>query len=48
MKRIATETGAGQWGSSLAMACSFFNIDLKVYMVKVSYEQNSYRRLCAH
>jgi tryptophan synthase beta chain len=44
IKRITTETGAGQWGSSLAMACSFFNIDLKVYMVKVSYEQKPYRR----
>lgn len=44
VKRITTETGAGQWGSSLAMACSFFNIDLKVYMVKVSYEQKPYRR----
>ncbi len=42
--RIATETGAGQWGSALAMACAFFGIELKVYMVKVSYEQNSYRR----
>lgn len=44
VKRITTETGAGQWGSSLAMACSFFGIDLKVYMVKVSYEQKPYRR----
>ncbi len=43
-KRIRTETGAGQSGSSLAMACSFFEIDLKVYMVKISYEQKPYRR----
>ncbi len=43
-KRITTETGAGQWGSSLAMACSFFEIDFKVYMVKISYEQKPYRR----
>ena len=42
--RIATETGAGQWGSALAMACSFFGIELKVYMVRVSYEQKPYRR----
>lgn len=42
--RITTETGAGQWGSSLAMACAFYNIDLKVYMVKISYEQKPYRR----
>jgi tryptophan synthase beta chain len=42
--RIATETGAGQWGSSLAMACAFFGIDLKVYMVKISYAQKPYRR----
>jgi tryptophan synthase beta chain len=44
VKRITTETGAGQWGSSLAMACAFYGIDLKVYMVKVSYEQKPYRR----
>src|SRR5947208_9947718 len=37
--RIATETGAGQWGSALAMACAFFGIQCKVYMVKVSYQQ---------
>ena len=42
--RIATETGAGQWGSALAMACNFFGIELKVYMVRVSYEQKPYRR----
>jgi len=43
--RIATETGAGQWGSALAMACKMFGIDLTVYMVKVSYEQKPYRRV---
>ncbi|MFO1492830.1 MAG: TrpB-like pyridoxal phosphate-dependent enzyme [Kiritimatiellia bacterium] len=43
-KRITTETGAGQWGSSLAFACQIFGIDLKVYMVKVSYGQKPYRR----
>jgi tryptophan synthase beta chain len=42
--RIATETGAGQWGSALAMACKMFGIDLTVYMVKVSYQQKPYRR----
>lgn len=44
MKALTTETGAGQWGSALAMACSFFNLDLEVYMVKVSYHQKPYRR----
>ena len=44
VKRITTETGAGQWGSSLAMACAFYGIELKVYMVKVSYQQKPYRR----
>jgi tryptophan synthase beta chain len=44
VKRIATETGAGQWGSSLAMACQMFGIELKVYMVKISYAQKPYRR----
>ncbi|HEX6032324.1 MAG TPA: TrpB-like pyridoxal phosphate-dependent enzyme [Tepidiformaceae bacterium] len=44
VKRIATETGAGQWGSSLAFACQMFGIDAKVYMVKISYEQKPYRR----
>lgn len=43
-RALTTETGAGQWGSALAMACAFFNIDLEVYMVKVSYEQKPYRR----
>ena len=44
VKHISTETGAGQWGSALAMACSFFDIECQVYMVKVSYEQKPYRR----
>lgn len=44
IKRITTETGAGQWGTAMAMACNFFGIELKVYMVKVSYEQKPYRR----
>jgi tryptophan synthase beta chain len=42
--RLATETGAGQWGSSLAMACAFFGIECEVFMVKVSYNQKPYRR----
>ncbi len=45
VKRLATETGAGQWGSALSMACQIFGIDLTVYMVKVSYEQKPYRRV---
>ena len=44
-KKIITETGAGQWGSSLAMCCSFFGIECKVFMVKISYNQKPYRRL---
>ena len=44
-KRIATETGAGQWGSALAMACAFFGIDCQVFMVKASFEQKPYRRI---
>jgi len=44
-KRIATETGAGQWGSSLALAGSFFDIEVKVYMVGISYYQKPYRRI---
>ena len=43
--RIATETGAGQWGSALAMACQMFGLQCKVYMVKVSYQQKPYRRV---
>ncbi len=44
VKRLTTETGAGQWGSALAMACNFFGLQLDVYMVKVSYSQKPYRR----
>ena len=44
-KRIITETGAGQWGSSLAMSCAFFGLECKVYMVKISYNHKPYRRL---
>jgi tryptophan synthase beta chain len=43
--RITTETGAGQWGSALSLACNFFDIECKVYMVRVSYDQKPYRRL---
>src|SRR5574338_1135968 len=43
-KAMTTETGAGQWGSSLAFACNIFGLDLEVYMVKVSYQQKPYRR----
>jgi tryptophan synthase beta chain len=43
-KRIATETGAGQWGSSLALACKLFGIECRVYMVRVSYDQKPYRK----
>ncbi|MFC1918333.1 TrpB-like pyridoxal phosphate-dependent enzyme [Chloroflexota bacterium] len=45
VKRLATETGAGQWGSSLAFACACFGLELKVYMVRVSYNQKPYRRM---
>jgi tryptophan synthase beta chain len=45
VKAMTTETGAGQWGSALALACNFFDMDLEVYMVKVSYDQKPYRRL---
>lgn len=44
LKGITTETGAGQWGTALSMACSYFDLDCKVYMVKVSYEQKPFRR----
>ncbi len=44
VKRITTETGAGQWGSALSLACTFFGIECKVYMVRVSFEQKPYRR----
>ena len=45
IRRITTETGAGQWGSALALACNFFDIECKVFMVKVSFYQKPYRRL---
>lgn len=45
VKRIATETGAGQWGSALAFGCKLFGLQCSVYMVKVSYEQKPYRRI---
>jgi pyridoxal-phosphate dependent TrpB-like enzyme len=44
IKRLATETGAGQWGSSLALAGQMFGLDVRVYMVKISYQQKPYRR----
>jgi len=44
-KRICTETGAGQWGSALAMSCALFGLECKVYMVKISFNQKPYRRL---
>src|SRR5512138_2806508 len=47
-KALATETGAGQWGSALSLACNFFGLDLEVYMVKVSYQQKPYRRIMMH
>ena len=45
IKRITTETGAGQWGSALSFAGSFFDVEIKVYMVRVSYDQKPYRRM---
>ena len=45
VKRITTETGAGQWGSALAFACNHFDIDCEVYMVKLSYEHKPYRKI---
>ena len=44
LKGVTTETGAGQWGTALSMACSYFGLDCKVYMVKCSYEQKPFRR----
>ena len=44
LKGVTTETGAGQWGTALSMACAFFGLDCQVYMVKVSYEQKPFRR----
>ncbi len=48
VKRLATETGAGQWGSALSMACNLFDLECTVYMVKVSYQQKPYRRSMIH
>jgi tryptophan synthase beta chain len=45
VKRLATETGAGQWGSSLALACGMFGLECTVYMVKISFEQKPYRKM---
>ncbi|HWC32378.1 MAG TPA: TrpB-like pyridoxal phosphate-dependent enzyme [Actinomycetota bacterium] len=45
IRRISTETGAGQWGSALAMACKFFDLECLVFMVKASYDQKPYRRI---
>jgi tryptophan synthase beta chain len=45
IRRIATETGAGQWGSAMAMACQFFGLECDVYMVKASFDQKPYRRI---
>ncbi|HVP58661.1 MAG TPA: TrpB-like pyridoxal phosphate-dependent enzyme [bacterium] len=45
VKRLTTETGAGQWGSALSLACNIFGLECKVYMVRVSYEQKPYRRI---
>lgn len=44
LKGVTTETGAGQWGTALSMACAYFGLDCEVYMVKVSYEQKPFRR----
>ncbi len=48
IKKLSTETGAGQWGSALAMAGAFFNMEVEVFMVKVSYQQKPYRRSMMH
>ena len=44
LKGVTTETGAGQWGTALSIACAYFELDCKVYMVKISYEQKPFRR----
>lgn len=44
IKRLATETGAGQWGTALALACNFFDLECTVYMVRISFQQKPYRR----
>src|SRR5271165_1522796 len=48
IKRLATETGAGQWGSALALACQLFGLECTVYMVRISYDQKPYRRMMMH
>jgi len=48
VRRLSTETGAGQWGSALAMACAMFGLECSVYMVRVSYEQKPYRKAMMH
>lgn len=45
IRRLTTETGAGQWGTSISMACQFFGLECQVYMVKISYDQKPYRRI---
>lgn len=47
-KSLTTETGAGQWGSALAMASNFFDMELEIYMVRISYDQKPYRRVMMH
>ena len=48
IKRLATETGAGQWGSALSLACQWFGLECTVYMVRVSFDQKPYRRMMMH
>ena len=48
IQRLATETGAGQWGMALSLACTWFGLECTVYMVRVSYEQKPYRRTMMH
>ncbi len=48
MRRLATETGAGQWGSALSLACRLFGLECTVYMVRISYDQKPYRRMMMH
>jgi tryptophan synthase beta chain len=48
IRRLATETGAGQWGSALSLACQFFGLECTVYMVRISYDQKPYRRMMMH
>ena len=48
LKGVTTETGAGQWGTALSMACAYLGLDCRVYMVKVSYEQKPFRRAVSY